>query len=265
MKLWMLLAVSWVSCTAKNDSQIQANQGAAEQPSWFKTPEEIKETIEVGYEISTKGDAQILYFDKLSELYGGKNQQNTKLTEPNGVYLLALDTLSNWLSCQLLGKEIESQGYVFEGGVYTISTEKDCDACYANDELDWCDCDDGITLDNTFSGEEINNEKRKRIMHNIQDIGDFLGIAIDDELPVDSYEHAVDYLYQRVFIVNPNTSSPSCVEPNDDYYDDEEGIENRENRESEDRNLLLAFEAWRRVIHAMLMSGPFYLNVNNKE
>lgn len=80
---------------------------------------------------------------------------------------------------------------------------------------DWCDCHDKITLDETFT-REITLDKRKRIMHNIQDIGNEAKISVEK---------------------------------------DEELIEDG----------FLAYEAWRRVIYTILMSGPFYLNVNNRE
>ena len=158
MRFWILLVASWVSCMPNNESRVQVNQGGADQQSWFKTPEEIKRTIE-GYGINIEGEAQFLYFDKLSELYGSKNihQHKTTLVEPNGVHLLALDALSNWLSCKLLAKESEEHGAVFSGGLFTENKEKDCDACYNDDNRKWCDCDDGITLtdDSSAKGQKF--------------------------------------------------------------------------------------------------------------
>lgn len=263
MKLSILLVGWLVSCLPSDESQVQTNQGGAFKQSWFKTPEEIKSTIE-GYGIEIDGNEQLLYFDKLSELYGGKNihQHRTMLVEPTGVYLLALDTLSNWLSCELIFKEL-STGIVFKGGLFPANREPDCDACYANEEKDWCDCDDKITIGEKFNEKPISLADKKRIMHNIQDLGDFLGVAIDNKLAVKPNTHAADYLYQEVFI--PNLSAEfkfSCLgqvnlqsETSDQSDDSSDAPEWQPAHE----------EAWRMVIHTILMSGPFYLNLDNRE
>ena len=256
----LLLVVSLVACMPSEQSEVQS--GGDEQLSWFKTPEEIKATIE-GYGIDISPEDRLIYFDKLSELYGGKNirQQKVTLVEPNGIYLLALDALSNWLSCQLIVKEkTTKEGFTFRGGLFT--TNQNCDACYADDNEDWCDCDDQITLDSMFA-DQPTSEQRKRIMHNIQDIGDFLNIAVDNELLVDSYQHAADYLYQEVFLAN-RSAEFSCLAE----QQISDGV-TRTKREMDEQPatepVVQHYEAWRLVIHAILMSGPFYLNVNNRE
>lgn len=253
MRLWILLVISCVSCMPNNESQVKTNQGGADQQSWFKTPEEIKRTIE-GYGIYIRGEAQLLYFDKLAELYGSKNirQQKTMLVKPNGVYLLALDALSNWLSCKLFAKEDEKQGAVFSGGWLTVDQEENCDACYNDDDKEWCDCDDEITLDSHFVDD---TEFKKRIMHNIQDIGDFLGMAIDNNLLVKEFTHAPDYLYQQVFIPNLDVEISCNTKQQQQTY-----IANTDGKAGPAH-----LEAWRKVIHAILMSGPFYLNLDNRE
>jgi len=258
MRLWILLVIGCVSCMPNNESQVQTNQGGADQQSWFKTPEEIKQTIE-GYGIDIDGEDQLLYFDKLAELYGSKNihQHKTMLVKPNGVYLLALDALSNWLSCKLLAKESEEQGAVFSGGWLTKNKEDDCNACYNNNKREWCDCDDEITLDDHFAeGKKF----QKRIMHNIQDIGDFLGMAIDNVLPVKGFEHAPDYLYRQVFIPNLDgeiSCSKGQQETNIVNPNEHDGLA----KQAGPAHL----EAWRQVIYAILMSGPFYLNLDYRE
>lgn len=255
MRFWILLVVGWVSCMPNNESQVKTNQGGADQQSWFKTPEEIKSTIE-GYGIIIEGEAQLLYFDKLSELYGSKNirQHKTMLVEPNGLYLLALDALSNWLSCKLLAKEDEEQGAIFSGS--WLTADKNCDACYNDKDKPWCDCDDEITLGSSFvEGKEF----QKRIMHNIQDIGEFLGMAIDDKLLVQGFEHAADYLYRVVFIPNRDAEN-SC---NTRQQQDTSTVDYDE--VDKQKKAYPHLEAWRKVIHAILMSGPFYLNLDNRE
>ena len=257
MRFWILLVVGWVSCMPNNESQVKTNQGGADQQSWFKTPEVIKRTIE-GYGIIIEGEAQLLYFDKLSELYDSKNirQHKTMLVEPNGVYLLALDALSNWLSCKLLAKEDEEQGAIFSGGWLTVDKEENCDACYNDKGRTWCDCDDKITLDSHFAeGEEF----QKRIMHNIQDIGEFLNMAIDNKLLVEGFKHAPDYLYRQVFIPNLDAEI-SC-----NTIQQESGIVDRDGVTKQKKAGPAHLEAWRKVIHAILMSGPFYLNLDNRE
>ena len=256
----LLLVISLVSCMPNNESQVQTNQGVAGQQSWFKTPEKIKNTIE-GYGIFIDRNAHLLYFDKLAELYGGKNihQHETILVEPSGIYLLALDALSKWLSCQLLDKEDESKGAVFGGS--WLSQRRKCDPCYKDNSKEWCDCDDGITLDDNFDDHPDYEDKelKKRIMHNIQDIGDFLNIAIDDKLPTYGYEHAADYLYQRVFIPNLSSES-SCIErlePQGQMDTKSVGNDDNQDKQADPPHR----EAWRLVIHKILMSGPFYLNL----
>lgn len=262
MRLWIALVISLVSCMPTNESQVQTNQGGADQLSWFKTPEEIKRTIE-RYGVNVYGEEELLYFDKLSELYGGKNvdQQQTTLTKPNGIYLLALDALSNWFSCQLLFKELKTKGAVFKGSLLFTEYQENCNTCYADKNSKWCDCDDEITLESHFVKGKIDNTEKLKIMHNIQDIGDFLLIAIDNMLFVEGYDHVPDYLYQKVFIPNLETTLscalPDRTMPRSDNTDDAKTT----NKQSEPHHL----EAWRRVIQAILMSGPFYLNVDNRE
>lgn len=116
------------------------------------------------------------------------------------------------------------------------------DGCFTDDSKDWCDFDDQIVLGmfdkNNFPQSK---EQRKRVMHNIQDIGDFLRVTIDNRVTVDAKcngdtdcQHAPQYLLDNVFI---SALQPSTAKVAGDRL------------------------AWQQVIYTILLSGPFFTNI----
>ena len=182
------------------------------------------------------------------------------------------------------------EGFLFRGrdGVTTESAAQDCNAdstsyCYNDDNVEWCDCRDGIRLNQYYAGDkqrlQTDNRERKRLMHNIQDIGDFLGVAIDNGLPLTNYQHAPQYLLDEIFIPNlvcPD-SAASCDGTSDalgECNTDAIIMEMRQNslksREFMDiivnhdaclKKKISDYDAWVKVVYTILMSGKFYMNL----
>lgn len=187
------------------------------------------------------------------------------------------------------------EGFLFRGrdNITAENPTHDCDAksasyCYHDDSIEWCDCFDGIGLNQYHAGDRealrTDNHARKRLMHNIQDIGDFLGVAIDNGLPLADYQHAPQYLLDEIFI--PNLA---CPDPDSDTTcsrvaaSTELAACNANTvRNSMLENILKAPEymdfiiehdkclkdkisdygAWVKVVYTILMSGKFYMNLH---
>jgi hypothetical protein len=74
---------------------------------------------------------------------------------------------------------------------------------------------------------------KKRLVHNVQDVGEFMLLAIDDTLKMPGQDrHAAEYLIDEVFL---KRLGPGPVTPEAER------------------------EAWREVVYTILMSGGFYL------
>lgn len=273
----MLVIVLLVSCMEQDPATLS---GAHDQLRWFKTPEEIQETLRKSFCLNISPLDVQDYISDIGPLYGSPNINTTKteLQQPNGVYLLALDVVATWISEQLLKEQLtrERDGnpstcanpnddadnniYLFNGNRYTHHS--DDDSCYADDSKDWCNYQDNITL-GEFHKSDLTKKQRKRIMHNIQDISDFLGLSVDNELKVSGGRHAAQMLLDDVFIPNLHSQdddascSPSTSDDNDVYGGDSDGYNSSDNQ-----TLYCDYDAWQQVIHAMLLSGEFFLRLN---
>ncbi len=269
MKIFFSL-IFLVACQMEN-SALKSAGGASNQLSWFKTPDEIWNTID-SWKLDIISTDRQTYYRTLGELYGLTNlkQQESLLVEPNGTYLLALDVLSTWLSDELIEKqEHEDENFMFRGGLFTsenpndVCDEEDPNYCYKNNQKDWCDCRDGVKLGKYAKNTTLHTEAehKKRIMHNIQDVGDFLGVPIDNLLITKNERHAALYLYEEVFLPKLEQKEDNKPKSNNEQkkMSENSGDFNSDNSHSADRN------AWLAVVHAILMSGPFYMNIDTRE
>ena len=143
--------------------------------------------------------------------------------------------------------------------------------CFDDATKNWCDTDDKITT-GMYSAKDkerllglldpdLASSERKRLMHNIQDIGDFLGVTIDNLLTItdsetdSEYSHVPHYLLDAVFIPNlddPLDDPPKCT-----------------NEKSSDNRYIdplprCDIQAWKQVVHTILMSGPFFMYLPNR-
>ena len=268
MKLHLIIALQLCSACFQGEEVAQTKSGAAAVNEWwYKTPTQIANTVKSSWGLRLEEREEHKYITQLGPFYGSidKLLQKATLEKPTSGYVLALDLVSAWLSNKLIEKEKDEHGFLFNGGVDTIEEPKEghsCDEsadnyCYKMNAVEWCDCEDGVELgqydkkplsEAEFHILESNNhsekatkdiylrrfsiEDKKRIMHNIQDIGDFLGMAIDNKLVIDGKRHAARYLLEEVFI--PNLAPP-------------EGTSDH--------------EAWVKVVYTIMMSGPFYMNL----
>lgn len=134
--------------------------------------------------------------------------------------------MAKWLSEKLLQRQLsEGKGYLFDGG----AAPPDRDGCYFS-AVSWCDYDDELEL-GTYSLTVLPNNaiERKRVMHNIQDIGDFLGITIDNLLLVAGEKLPQQHVPQL---------------------------------QTEQSDMPADYRAWRRVVYMLLMSGQFFMRLN---
>ena len=298
MKLYLTIAILLCSACFRGEEQAaQVKAGAADVYVWYKTPTQIANTVKNSWELNIYNDEEHKYITSLGPFYGGTDKllQKATLERPTSGYVLALDLVSAWLSRKLIDVEVQNKfednydfdkGFVFSGGADTAEAPQDgysCDEysdnyCYRMDSIKWCECFDGITLGMYNNTTSFSTEHKKRIMHNIQDIGDFFNIAIDNKLYVDANKtiHAAQYLLDEVFI--PNLGPPEGVKiplpeekwDNKQVFDedgnailDDEGNPVYETVKEE--TLDSDHEAWVKVIYTLMMSGPFYINLQMSE
>ena len=304
-----------LACTDTHEHASTKSGGASSISAvWFKSPEEIKETIiktfciDLG-ENEVEGRDRIGdYIHNLGVMYGSVDMGNmrTPLQEPTGTYLLALDIVSMWLSKEIIQKQylvrVQHAGsetylfedsacaenpkdtadnrYLFNGTRYTwhaIADAAACRRCYEDASKVWCDCQDNVYIGQFSKGMEISASQRKRLMHNIQDIGDFLGVPVDNELVASDNRHVPRMLLEDVFIP-ALVSSDSC-----NIYELLDISYGREGRFMQDSSGEVGdgaygeiveeqpppsctdFVAWQQVVYALLMSGPFYMQLETVE
>jgi hypothetical protein len=128
--------------------------------------------------------------------------------------------------------------------------------CFAGDPSAWCNFDDGIRLtsikDSAFFRELAKKdvgkgtpwssllpsapppELKKRLWHNIQDLGEYLATPLDDLnlVPAGGSEHSADYLLMAVFW-------PTFRETGSEEA------------------------AWRQTIYSILVSGGFFMKIDD--
>lgn len=244
INLCFLLALC--CCQKNKDTDIKSQQ----HDVWFKRPEQIEQIVKK-WGVYVSRPESSLYFKTLGLFYGGidRLEHKTLLSDrADGSYLLAINTVAQWLSQKLISHVKVSDEHdlpvpiIFYGAVASPADK----GCFADDSKDWCDFDDQIVL-GMFDKKNFprSKEQRKRVMHNIQDIGDFLRVPIDNRVTVDAKcqdntacQHAPQYLLDRVFIPSLQQPSPSAT--------------SRDNL------------AWQQVIYTILLSGPFFTNIEFK-
>jgi hypothetical protein len=151
-------------------------------------------------------------------------RRSTLLSQPHELYILTLDSLSAWLADKLTAKQMQveqtsgqADQFLFKG--FTINglnvSDKihdpvQCKACYDDDTKPWCDCSDGLTVGALGAAglkpTTLTTSWKKKLMHNMQDIGDFLmcGVgSIDNNATVTANgqtTNVAQYLVDQVFI-----------------------------------------------------------------
>lgn len=274
-----------------NDASIKS--GASDVNSWFRSPESLKETITKSFCLNLDGNEISDYIYTIGTMYGNPDMGNmrTPLQKPNAPYVLALDIVSMWLSNRLMqeyllrqngkgGREIcnnpkddEGNLYLFNGTKYTRHTIRDDDACKAcfaskSQEHAWCDCKDNVRLGKYSSSDKpLTKEQRKRIMHNIQDIGDFLGVPIDNTTIMEDGRHVPRMLLEDVFIpaLKAEQDCRSYLQSNEYGGDGKDAYNPKPGADASASDRCTDYEAWQQVVHAVLMSGPFYMKLETVE
>ena len=242
------------------------------RPSWLMSPEAIESTVKDTWGLTVSDEEAQRYFGSVHTLMGGTSvvRRTTLLTKPHELYVLTLDSLSAWVADKLTQKQVqlESQGgradqFLFRGFVLNglnvsdkIRDADQCRACYADDALPWCDCSDGLTVGALSAGGQTpatlaatstaagSKSWRKRVMHNMQDIGDFLmcGVgSIDDQTPAQLNGQTVNvaqYLLDDVFLPVWSAQTTAGAAP----------------AEGERR-------AWASVVHTILMGQGCFMNL----
>ncbi len=206
------------------------------RPTWIKSPEAIEGTIHDAWGLDMTDEERFRYLQSIYSILGGTMVQNYKslISQPNELFLLGIENLSSWIALKLEEKEKAAADSVFDGlGL----SDADAASCFADDTKDWCDFKDGVTLGSlsaqSLDPATLSKEWRKRLMHNIQDVAEFMLLAVDNNLKIPGTEtHAAQYLLDDVFL------------------DELKGAEVTPSRES---------AAWRRVIYVILLSGGFFL------
>ena len=276
MKLRIVITALLCCACYSGEEVAQIKSGAAEVRVWYKTPTQIANTVKQAWEMRIDPNEEHNYITALGPFYGGVDKLLMKATleRPTSGYVLALDVVSAWLSRKLIDAEEQDRGFLFSGGVNTREQPQaghSCNEfadhyCYTMDSVAWCDCVDGVELGRYNSKTALTLEDRKRLMHNIQDIGDFFNIAIDNKLYIDAAQsmHAAQYLLAKVFI--PNLGPPEGVAaPHQDDGMETQTINENGEVVTAARMLASDHEAWVKVVYTIMMSGPFYINLQMVE
>lgn len=258
MKIVCLLSITLLLACKEKEA---TTQQATPQHVWFKKPAQIEAQLQQWGIIISEADKE-LYFSTLGMLYGATNIETQEVLvqdSPVVTYVMALNVVSDWLSRILVEKQVEleenkSSVFMFKGAGIPAATgvcnKSDSSYCFAEHSKDtWCDCDDELSIGRYRLGaappDPTSTAERKRIMHNMQDMGEFLGITLDNCSPSPDkgkYQHLPHYLLDTVFL--PAFKNPPLVEGT---------IVSKKHNE---------IYAWRKVIHAMLLSGEFFMNLD---
>ena len=240
----ILLLLVFCGCQKTKNTETKSQQ----HDVWFKRPEQIEQIVK-NWGVFVSHRESSMYFKTLGLFYGGMDtlEHKTLLSDrADGSYLLAINVVAKWLSEKLVShvKSSDEQNVpiIFYGAVASPADN----GCFADDSKDWCDFDDQVVLGMFDQGNfPQSKEQRKRVMHNIQDIGDFLRVTIDNRVTVEAKcngntdcQHAPQYLLDKVFI--PALKPPA------------------EPKTASDRL------AWQQVIYTILLSGPFFTNIEFK-
>lgn len=243
LRLSLLPVLLAAACRTPGGADLKANPTGPTQtrPTWIKSPEAIEGTIVQAWGLTLTEKDRWKYLQSIYSMLGGTQVLSSKslLDQPNELFALGLDNLSGWLSVRLAEKEaaLEATGkeQSFDGlGL----SEDDAGACFKDDAKDWCDFRDGVKIGAlTTAGVDpaaLSKEWKKRLMHNVQDIGEFMLLSIDNQLmmPVGG-RHAAAFLVDDVFL--PTLKAQGAL-----------------TAKSEEA-------AWGAVIYTILMSGGFYL------
>ena len=246
----VVLSLAGCSRTAKNQSdQAQAATPTgpiAVKPGWYKTPESLTETITRSWGITMTREERWRTIDSVRATLGGVNvaQMRSSVSQPNELYVLSVSNLGDFLAEKLVEKQREkataSKPYLFEG-LNSSAADK---GCFADDAKEWCDAIDDVQIGalTTAAVDPSNLSKRwkKRLMHNIQDIGEFLLLAIDNDLPMgegSTYPHAAAYLLEEVFLPKLKEAPLST---------EQEAL------------------AWREVVYTVFVGGGYFFEIPSK-
>ncbi len=236
-------ALGAAGCRTPNSavgSDVLAGGPAQTRPGWLKSPEAIEGTIVQAWGIKMTDEDRWKYLQSIHSMLGGTLVLNTKslVDQPNELLLLGLDNLSSWLAQRLIMREMtqeeQNEMYMFDGLGFS---GPDSGNCFADDAKEWCDFQDGIKIDSLSKAnvdvQNLSKEWKKRLMHNVQDIGEFMLLAIDNTLKVPEAQeaHAAEYLMNQVFLAHLK-----------------DGVTPEKER-----------QAWAHVAYTILMSGGFYL------
>lgn len=228
-----------LSCKKLDERSTIAAGGSPDEgrPAWLKSPEVLLGTITNTWSLQINRREKVEYFDSIYPLLGGTMVKSGQVLvkEPNGLYLLAVTKLTQWLSTKLIDQQEDKlrtgEPWMFDG----IGAKDPDQECFKDDTKDWCDFEDHVTMTylTDLGGKELSLEDRKRLMHNIQDIGEFFDLAIDNLLlmPQSSYAHAPHYLLDEVLIPSFERNPTAAGEAN----------------------------AWREVVHAIILGGNWFL------
>lgn len=227
--------VSGCRTTSSQALDGQAGGPTQTRPTWIKSPEAIEGTIHDAWGLEMSDEDKFRYLQSIYSILGGTmvHSYRSLVSQPNELLLLGVENLSRWIAAQLILKEAGQGNAVFDG----LGLASDDGGCFADDAMPWCDFKDGVKLtslsDAGVDVDQLSLEWRKRLMHNVQDIGEFMLLAIDNTLKLPGTEtHAAQYVLDEVFLDalrgQPLTAQAERA-------------------------------AWERVIYVILLSGGFYL------
>lgn len=227
----------------QNHSAVKDIGGAAKvRNAWLLSPEALEGTLTKTWGLPMTAAEKWKYIGSVHSFLGGTDIASFKgsVDQPNSLFILSIANLASFAATRLVDKEIsmasQGQAYIFEG----MGLSEPNEACFKNDQAAWCDAVDNIRIgslsENGLTVAGLNTEWRKRLMHNIQDLGEFMLIDLDNttQVPDGTGRHAAQYLLEDMLI--PTLGEGAIT------------------RDAE-------IKAWRNVLMTSLIGGGFFMGI----
>lgn len=254
----------------RSASKEESSNTTLKESPYLRAPESILSQIRDVWKINISQADEDKYISNTFRFLGGAvtDRRQAETLIPGPFYVIAVDSLSYWLAPKIIEKQKScendkstslacGQGLScpFRGRNSCSNNNGDAVGCFADSSKAWCDFDDRLSLrglneapefkkyfaERNLSSRPFNsalpeptNETKKRVLHNIQDLGEYLLTPLDNVTDTKNggTRNSAEYLAENVFW------------PAFRKFPDEE-------------------DAWRQVIYTILVSGGFFMRVDD--
>lgn len=247
-----LLSTLLVGCKLSQEKQ-SSEQSAipgTTRNAWMLSPEEIHNTVTQTWGLAlTKEESNLIF--SMQDILGGTigTAFGATTRNPNKVYMGALSKMSHMIAKKMIENALTLKPG--DGGPFSgLKVVPDDKGCFDNNRKFWCDFDDRLHPHSLsavgLTKAMIDASWAKRIMHNIQDIAEYMFVKVDNQVWVKVEHpkkhrknrlfgriHAPRLLLKRVFLPELEALGPISAE-------------------AEQR-------AWEKVVYVVLIGSGFYI------